>query len=92
MSTWAIFSLVGGLLGVLIIVLLAVIFRAVSRTAENAVALVEALEDVRSKTASLADLEAHASAAAQAVDDATAVLVDLRQLENERDGRDPDPR
>lgn len=91
MSGWAVASVIGGLLGVLIIVLLAVIARAVRRTTENAGALMEALEDVRTKTAMLADLEAQSEHTSQVVAEAEAALRDLR-LPDREEGHGTDDR
>lgn len=89
MSGWAVASIAGGLLGLLILVLLAVIARAVKRTTENAAALVGALDEVRSKTIVLEQLEAQSRHASDIVAEAAAVLRESQPREPEDgDGRE----
>ena len=85
-SGWAVASLVGGALGVLLVVLIVVVFKAVARVAENAGALLTAMEEVQTKTLVLADLEAESKASAQVAADAANALVELQRLERERNG------
>ena len=77
-SGWAVAVIAGGLLGLLILVLLAFIAKAVKRTTENAAALVGALEEVRSKTIVLEELEAQSRHASDVVAEAAAVLRESR--------------
>ena len=91
MSGWVVASVVGGLFGVLIIVLLAVIARAVKRTTENAALLMEALEQVRSQTVVLADLEAQSEHTSQVVAEAETALRGFQIGENE-EGNGPGAR
>ncbi|HVM05525.1 MAG TPA: hypothetical protein VM242_10145 [Acidimicrobiales bacterium] len=83
MSGWAVASIAGGLLGLLIIVLLAVIAKAVKRTTENAAALVVALDEVRSKTIVLEQLEEQSRHASDIVAEAAAVLRESRPRQPE---------
>ena len=85
MSGWAIASIIGALLGTLIVVLLVVIAKAVRRTGENAIQLMEALNDVRERTIVLADLEASTERTSRVVEEAAAAI-----REAERLGRDDD--
>ena len=78
MSGWAVATIAGGLLGLLIVVLLAFIAKAVKRTTENATALVGALEEVRSKTIVLEQLEEQSRRASDVVAEAAAVLRESR--------------
>jgi hypothetical protein len=82
-SGWAVASIAGGLLGLLIIVLLAVIAKAVKRTTENAAALVVALDEVRSKTIVLEQLEEQSRHASDIVAEAAAVLRESRPRQPE---------
>lgn len=86
MSGWVVASLIGGLFGVVLIVLIVVVFRAVARVAENATALLSAMEDVQRKTLVLADLEAESRASEQVAADAAQALAEFHRLEREKNG------
>lgn len=89
MSGWAIASVVGAVLAAVIIMLLVVVSRAVVRTAQNASALMEALEEVRKNTVVLADFETKSQNSSRVMDDAVAALRELRESERQGDGHEP---
>lgn len=90
MSAWAIATVAGGALAILILVLLVVVSRAAARTAANAQEILVALEEVRVRTAALAELDGVADAAARAVSatNGTSGAVEERSEKGERRGPD----
>lgn len=86
MSGWAIALLVG--LGVLALLvgLLVVVLRAAARTAANAQAVLSTLEELRTKTLALDDLDAMGKSLSETI----SALPDHREVRTEGNGHDPD--
>ena len=89
MSGWAIALLVGAAVLVLLVGLLVVVLRAAARTAASTQAVVDALEELRTKTLVLDDLDALGRTLSDTVTSATP---DGREARTEGNGHEPDLR